>query len=75
MSSRLAIPLLAGFFAAGAAMAAPPAGLHALTLAPPAAEGSTEEVVVLDANTSHAVTSVDASPVTVLVHHHKDGAR
>jgi quercetin dioxygenase-like cupin family protein len=31
--------------------------------------------VVLDAHTTHAVTPTDASPVTVLVHHHKGGAQ
>ena len=31
--------------------------------------------VVLDANTTHKVTPVDNSPVTVLVHHHKGGGQ
>ena len=31
--------------------------------------------VVLDANTPHAVTPTDATPVTVLVHHHKAGGQ
>lgn len=31
--------------------------------------------VVLDANTLHAVTPADATPVTVLVHHHKAGGK
>jgi quercetin dioxygenase-like cupin family protein len=38
----------------------------------PLAQGS---FVVLDANTPHAVTPVDAAPVTVLVHHHKAGGK
>lgn len=131
MTTRLAVPLLAGVLAAGTAAASPPAGLHPITVAPPTAEGAPKEVaviadlpevkivaitlrggttlpehmapvpvtieaahgvatltvagastslapgafVVLDANTPHAVTPADSAPVTVLVHHHKEGAR
>lgn len=130
MNPRLVVPLLAGALATAAA-AAPPPGVHPVTVPAPAAEGSAKEVavvadlpavkivaitlragtplpehtapvpvtiqaahgaatltsggtttplapgrfVVLDANVPHAVTPVDGTPVTVLVHHHKGGAR
>lgn len=47
MTSRLAIPLLAGVLAAGSAAASPPAGLHPITVAPPSAEGAPKEVAVI----------------------------
>lgn len=47
MTSRLAIPLLAGVLAAGSAAASPPAGLHPITVAPPSAEGTPKEVAVI----------------------------
>jgi len=46
MTSRLAIPLLAGVLAAGSAAAAPP-GVHPITVAAPSAEGAPKEVTVI----------------------------
>lgn len=131
MIESTVIPLLVGFLALPTASASPPAGVLAVTVPAPAAEGAAKEVavladlpavkivaitlragtalpdhsasapvtieaahgsatvtvagvataispgtlVVLDANTVHAVTPVGASPVTVLVHHHLQGAK
>lgn len=48
MTTRLAIPVLAGVLAAGAAAAASlPAGLHPVAVAPPSAEGKPKEVAVI----------------------------
>jgi quercetin dioxygenase-like cupin family protein len=47
MTSRLAIPLLAGVLAAGSAAAAPPAGVHPITVAAPSATGAPKEVSVI----------------------------
>lgn len=69
MTSRLAIPLLAGALAVGSANASPPAGLHPVTVAAPSIEGPPKEVAMLADLPAVKIVAITLRGGTTLAEH------